>query len=409
MSLSLRLALRYLISKKSHSAVNIISAVALGGVAVATAAIVVVLSVFNGFSDLAMSHFSVLDPDLLITPTAGKVFPGADSIASSLEGRPEVEIALPSLTDRGLLVAEGSQLGVVFKGIDTDRLPRLVDYDEAVQAGIHLNPDYLLENECFADMAVGVAMRMNLVPGASRSELYVPRRVGRINPANPAAAFFSTTVVLQNVLAINQTEFDADHILVPLSTARSLLDYSDDEASAIELKLAPGVVPEKFARTLKIDLGDGFNVASRRQQHEESYRMIAIEKWVTFAMLAFILIIAAFNILSTLSLMVIEKRDNMLTLRYLGATEATVKHVFMWMGAFITIAGGISGMILGAALSWLQQTTGIISLSGDPSQLAVTVYPVRVALPDLVVVMAIVLVLSGIISLTTLIFSSRKN
>lgn len=407
--LSLRLALRYLGSRKSHGAVNVISAVSVAGVAVATAAIVVVLSVFNGFTELAKSHFSVLDPDLLVGPVKGKVFAGADSVAVRLQSLDGVAMALPVLTERGLLVGDGKQLGVVFKGVSMDAYQHLVDFDEAVQAGARFNRDYLIGDEQFADMAVGVAMRMELVPGVSRSELYVPRRVGRINPANPAGAFFSAPLVMQNVLAINQTEFDADHIIIPLTTARELLTYYDGEASAVEIKTVPGTDVSAVAREVSKLLGPDFTVATREQQHEESYRMIAVEKWVTFAMLVFILIIAAFNILSTLSLMVIEKRDNMRTLRYMGAPGSTVRAVFMWMGALITLAGGVAGTALGTLLAWIQQVTGVIRLSGDPSQLAVSVYPVKVEGIDILAVLALVAVLSVAISAVTVVFTRRGN
>lgn len=408
MTLSLNIALRYLRSKKSHAAVNIISAVSVAAVAVATAAIVVVLSVFNGFSDLALSHFSVLDPDLRVTPVSGKVFAAADSIAAKVASTDGVAVALPSLTDRGLLVADGSQLGVVFKGVNMDAYPGMVEYGEAVQAGARLNSDYLVGEEVFADMAVGVAMRMDLIPGVTRSELYVPRRVGRINPANPAGSFFSTPLVLQNVLAINQPEFDSDHIIVPLSTARGLLSYDDGEASAIEVKLASGASATKTKKELQRLLGDEFRVETQMEQHRESYRMIEIEKWVTFSMLVFILVIAAFNIISTMSLMVIEKRDNMATLRCLGATRRAIRHVFMWMGAAISLVGGIAGVALGALLAAVQQTTGVIKLSGDPSQLAVRVYPVRVAPTDIAAVLGLVAVLSLVVALVSLVFTYRR-
>lgn len=407
MMLSLRLALRYLVSRKSHGVVNVISAVSVAGVAVATAAIVVVLSVFNGFSDLARGHFSLLDPDLLITPVKGKVIAQADSLSNAISADQDVAMALPSLTERGLLVGDGKQLGVVFKGVDRQEYRRLVNLDSAVQAGASFNPDYLIDGEQLSDMAVGVAMRMELVPGVSRSELYVPRRVGRINPANPAGAFYSVPLVLGNVLAINQTEFDADHIIIPIEAARDILCYDNGEASAIEVKAAPGVKIGALRRSLSDSLGPEYLVADRDLQHQDSFRMIAVEKWVTFAMLVFILVIAAFNIVSTLSLMVIEKRDNMTTLSFLGAPSSTIRGVFMWMGGLITFAGGIAGTALGAFLAWLQQVAGIIKLSGDPSQLAVTVYPVRVAWGDLVAVLALVAVLSLVISATTVAFTSR--
>lgn len=404
--LSLKIALRYLVSKKSHGVVNVISAISVAGVAVATAAIIVVLSVFNGFTDLAKSHFSIIDPDIMVTPAGGKVIENADSLAVALSAIEGVEAAVPTLTERGLLISDGAQLGVVFKGI-TPAYQEVIDYTDAVESGMRINPDYMLENDAVAQMAIGVAARLGLQPGSGRAELYVPRRVGRINPANPAGAFFSRNLVLEDILAVNQMEFDADHIFIPLDVARDLLLYENGEASAIEIKATPGTRPEVLAKAISTKLGDSFITATQAMQHEEAYRMIAVEKWVTFAMLIFILVIAAFNIVSTLSLMVIEKRDNMATLRFIGASKHQVRRIFMWMGAFITLAGGAIGLLIGVGLSLAQQYGGFIHLSGDPSKLTVSVYPVHVAFTDILAVMAIIAAMSAVTALVTRIFTRK--
>lgn len=404
---SLKIALRYLVSKKSHGAVNVISAISVAGVAVATAAIIIVLSVFNGFSDLARSQFSAIDPDILITPLDGKTIAGADSLAAALAARDDVAAAVPTLTDRGLLVADATQLGVIFKGVPAD-YERVIDLSGAIESGVNVREDFLREGDAVADMAIGVAARLDLMPGTGRAELYVPRRLGRINPANPAGAFFSQGLVLRDVIAINQMEFDADHIFIPLDDARELLAYYDGEASAIELRAAPGVAPEALARSLRKSFPETtYTVATRSMQHAEAFRMIAVEKWVTFAMLIFILVIAAFNIISTLSLMVIEKRDNMATLRFIGASRRAIRSVFMWMGALITLAGGAIGLALGVALSLVQQIGGFIHLAGDPSKLAVTVYPVAVRLSDIFAVLGIIIIMSLITSAVTRLFTRK--
>lgn len=403
MPLSLRIASRYLLSRKSHGAVNVISAISVAGVTVAVAAIVVVLSVFNGFTDLAASHFSVIDPDIAITPAGGKTIADADSLAAAVASWPGVAAAAPVVSERGLLSSEKGQLGVVFKGIP-DGYDRVVDLTQAVEAAV---PDSLVPDTCArAAVAVGVAMRADIHPGRGVAELYVPRRVGRINPANPAGAFFSGRLAVTSVLAVNQMEFDADHIYVPLDMARDLLAYTT-EGTAVEVRTAPGADPADVARELRSCLDDGYVVATAEQQHAESYRMIAVEKWVTFAMLIFILVIAAFNIVSTLSLMVIEKRDNMSTLRFIGASRRMVRAVFMWMGSLITLAGGVLGCVLGVALGLAQQWGGFIRLAGDPSRLAVTVYPVRVSAGDILAVLAIVAVLSLATSAVTVLFTRK--
>ena len=403
--LSLRIAIRYLISKKSHSAVNVISAISIAGVAVATAAIIVVLSVFNGFSGLARAHFSLIDPDLMVEPAKGKMLLADEALLDRIRTTEGVVAAEPTLTERGLLVADAGQLGVVFKGV-TDRYGQVVDLSGAEEVSTHVAPEFLLDGDAVADMAIGVSARLDLRPGISRAELYVPRRVGRINPANPAGAFFSQMLVLENVLAVNQMEFDADHIIIPLDVARGLLGY-ENEASAIEIRTSSDSSPAAVAKRLREELGDGYTVATQEQQHEESYRMIAVEKWVTFAMLIFILVIAGFNIVSTLSLMVIEKRGNMTTLRFLGATRRMVSSVFMWMGAAITFAGGVIGLVLGLLLSLAQQYGGFIHLNGDPEKLTVTTYPVKVEAGDLLVILLLIIALSALTSLITRLFTRK--
>lgn len=401
--LALKVALRYLVSKKSHAAVNVISAISVAGVAVATAAIVVVLSVFNGFTDLAASHFSVIDPDLMVTSARGKTIADGDSLAVAIAGMEGVAAATPTLTERGLLVSGDSQLGVVFKGV-APGYTSVVDIAPAVVASGEI-PSEAVDVPA-ASVAVGVANRLMLRPGTSAAELYVPKRVGRINPANPAGAFFSSPLVVARVFQVDQMEIDADHIIVPLSVARDLLAY-ETEATAVEIRTVPGADVDAVGRRVADSLGTGYIVSDRRMQHAEAFRMISVEKWVTFAMLIFILIIAAFNIISTLSLMVIEKRDNMATLRFLGATRPTVRAVFAWMGAIITLTGGIIGCLLGVGLSLAQQWGGFIRLGGDPSRLSVAVYPVRVAFPDILAVLALVAVMAVLTSLVTRLFTRK--
>lgn len=407
MDLARSIALRYLFSKKSHSAVNVISAISVGGVAVATAAIVIVLSVFNGFSDLAVAHFSRIDPDLLVTPARGKTIARADSMAGRLAALEDVAAATPVLTERGLLTAGDRQTGVVFTGVDRG-YEAVTGISDAIIDGTYTpSPP---ENEGLAEplhASVGVASHLGIYPG-SGATLYVPRRVGRINPANPAASFSAAPLVVNGVIQIDQMEYDADHIVVPLVTARRLLHYDDGEASAICVAARDGDVTAA-RRAVSAALGPDFTVADRYAQHASSYSMIAVEKWVTFLMLIFILVIAAFNIVSTLSLMVIEKRDNMDTLRFLGAPRGLVRRVFMVQGAVITIIGGVIGVVLGIALALAQQWGGFIRLAGDPGRLAVSVYPVRVAPGDVAAVLAMVVALSCVTALITLLFTCRYS
>ena len=403
-TLSIKIALRYFFSAKSHGAVNVISAVSVAGVAVATAAIIVVLSVFNGFSFLARDRFSNIDPPLMVIDPAGKVFSSADSLATELAGVEGVVAAVPTLSGRGLITAgDDSRLGVIFKGVSDD-YDKIANLDEITDYAVRLPESDTVPS---AAVAVGAAARLGLLPGMS-VDLYTLRRLGRINPANPAGAFFSARLGVERILRIDQIEFDADHIIIPINVARSLLQYDADEASAIEIALAPGVSPAALsARLAPLLQSAGLSVINRDRQHADTFRMISIEKWVTFAMLIFIMVIAAFNIVSTLSLMVIEKRENMHTLRCLGAPRSLIRSVFSSMGALITVAGGLIGILVGIALSLAQQWGGFVRLNGDASNLTITEYPVRLEASDILAVSIIVLIVACCAALTTRLFTRK--
>lgn len=401
MRLAFSIALRYLLARKSHSAVNVISVISIAGVAVATAAIVVVLSVFNGFADLSARHMSKIDPELMVTPVSGKVIADADSVAAVIAGIPGVSAAMPSLQERALLISGNTQLPVVFKGVD-DTYPLISDFDDVIVDGAFISDTV---SPYPAQLSVGVASRTGLRPGPeSIADIYVPRRRGRINPANPTAAFTGTQLMVTGVTQIDQLEYDADRIVIPLAAARQLLDYTT-EASAVEIALDGQANPSETAKLIAGAIGSDYRIATRLEQQQDSFRMIAVEKWVTFLMLAFILVIASFNIISTLSLLVIEKRDNMATMRALGASHTMVSTIFMAEGWLITVAGGACGIVAGLLLSLAQQFGGFIKLGADPEALTIDVYPVVVAPADIAIVAALVIVVAAAASLTTRLFT----
>ncbi len=384
--LSLRIALRYLLAKKSHTAVNVISNISVAVVAVACAAIVVVLSVFNGFSDLALSHLSVLDPELKLVPASGKTIENADSLATQLEAIPGVTRAMTVVEERGLLVDGNHQLPVIFRGVPYD-YDRYTGIDSAMIDGIFTTTTDNGFN-C-ASISVGVAVATELHPSVENPiALYVPRRLGRIQVSNPATAFRGDSLLVSGVFRVNQPEYDNEHIIIPVSVARNLLDYTT-EATALEIALAPGSDIADVSDQIISVAGQQCLLLDRVHQQEGSFRMIEIEKWVTFMMLAFILLVASFNIVSTLSMLVLEKRDNLHTMRALGATGSMVTRIFIWQGWLIAIAGAAAGIILGVTLTLLQQHYGFITLSADPATLTISAYPVRLYLPDLLVVAAV--------------------
>jgi ABC-type lipoprotein release transport system permease subunit len=401
--LSLRIALRYLFSKKSHRAVNIISSIAIAGVAVATTAIVVVLSVFNGFSRLSEEHMSRIDPDIMIAATAGKSFGAADSLARAISAVADVMAASAVIEEKAMLVSDQARIPVEFKAVG-DSYDSVVDLDGVIIDGAYMNS---FDTMACMQLSVGVANRTGLRPGvATVAELYVPRRTGRINPANPASSLRSSRMMVTGVLQVDQSDVDNDRIVIPLSEARRMLDYSD-EATAIEVSLRPGADAAGVTAEIGRIAGDGFKVLDRHMQQADAFRMIRIEKWVTFMMLVFILLIASFNIISTMSLLIIEKRSDSSILRALGASLGAVRNIFAAQGFLITLTGGTAGIAAGIALSLIQEHLGVIKLAGDPAALTIDVYPVALAWGDIAVVAAAVICVGALTSATTRLFTKN--
>ena len=405
--LSLKIAFRYLIAKKSHRAVNVITSVAIVGVAVATMAMVLVLSIFNGFKDLAASQLSSIDPELAIIPANDNIIINGDSLIRDVKKISGVAEAFPVLTARALLDDGHSRLPVFVKGIPEG-------YDKAYNLqGIMIAGEYARANTIeipAVQLSVGVANQVEAYPsGTSYLRLIVPRRMARINPANPAAAFRSEDVVFSGVFRVSNPDIDQEYVLAPLEAARDLLDY-DTEASVIEVVVAQGASVSSVKRAIQKQLGDDYKVQNRIEQRADSFRMISIEKWVTFMMLIFILVIALFNVISTLSLLAIEKRDNMKTLRSLGATEAMTRRIFIAEGFFVTTFGGAIGIVLGVLVALAQQIFHLVKLSADASTLTIDYYPVHVEVGDIATVAVVVIILAIIISsITRLIIKEKKQ
>ena len=402
---ALRIALRYLLSRKSHNAVNIISSVSVAGVAVATIAIVCVLSVFNGFTRLAYDRISLIDPDLKIVPAAGKVIADADSLASVIGRIEGVDIASPVIEDQALAIYNHRQMPVEVKGVSS-LFTGIVDIDSVVIDGSFILSDSIYN---YANLSVGVAVGLGAHPGYyDYFAIYAPRRKGRINAANPMGAFISDSLIVASVYQIEETSYDTDGVILPLEVARNLFDYSS-EASAIDVRITADTDERKAASDIGRTIGKEYRILTRLEQERESFRMISVEKWITFVMLAFILVIASFNVVSTLSMLIIEKTPNMATLRAMGATDSMIRHIFVWEGWLISIIGGIAGIITGVALCLAQQWGGFIKLNGDPSRLSITSYPVSVEFTDILAVAALILITGLLVALITSAIMSRRN
>lgn len=384
------MAWRYLISKKSHNAVGAISVVAIVGMAVATAAMICVLSVFNGFQNSIEKRLDRMSPDILVSPTKGKVFEDADEVAAKLKKLDFVKIATPTLTDNALAIVSTHEMPVTLKGVDTEDYRKVVQLDS-----ILISLDESPQAEATTFVSVGTVQSLHIFPGDGIM-IFAPKRIGRVNLANPAASFIIDSITVNSVFQSNQKHIDEDLIITDRNTVMDLLQY-DTEASAIEISLKPGTNPETAISHISTLLGKGFTVKDRMRQQEMDFRMVHIEKWITFLLLFFILVIASFNVISSLSMLVLEKRKSLSTLRALGMNQRKIGSIFFWESLYVTAIGGISGIVSGIVLCLIQQRYGLIKIAGDPGTLIMIAYPVAVEYSDIIVTL-IPIMLIGLIT-----------
>lgn len=273
-----------------------------------------------------------------------------------------------------------------------------------------IDGEFLLKDNSasYITLSVGVAVNLMARPGGyDYIGVYVPSRTTKINLANPMTAFCSDSLIIAGVFQVNQPEYDSDRVIISLENARTLLEYTT-EASSIDVSLHNGFDTEAVRSLISSTIGDEYVVKNRYEQQEQSFKMISIEKWITFLMLAFVLVIASFNIISTLSMLVIEKDENIITFNALGATRKMITRIFMLEGWLISLVGGVIGIIVGVVLCLAQQYGKFIKLNGDPSQLIIEAYPVRVVATDLLVVLALVIIVGFITSQITSYFTRQR-
>ena len=326
---------------------------------------------------------------------------GADTLAARLAALPGVRGALPQLTEQAFAIAGNSQMPVTLTGVvqgwDTlsgvaditiDGAPRVLQLSQGLSAAL---------------LSVGAATGLQTTPKSPWAvTIYEPRRTGRYNPANPAGAFVADTIVCLGVFRVEQEEYDRDMIVVPLDVSRRLLEYTGGEASGIAVWGDAGVSDAALLATLRSALAGraDLKVLDRFGQQPDIFRMIGVEKWITFAMLVFILLVAAFNIVSTLSMMVLEKQSNMGVMRAMGATDSLISRIFANQGWLITLAGGLIGLCAGTLLSLGQEHFGWVKLNAiDPSMLSITAYPVATQWGDILTVAAVTAGASALMAL----------
>lgn len=405
MNLPFYIAKRYLFSKKSHNAINIISAAAVCGVAIATMAMVCTLSVFNGFQGLVSEMFSSFDPELKITPAKGKVFNSQSESILKIEQLPEVEGFCEVLEDNVLLMYFDRQVPATLKGV-CDNFGELVSINQTLYDGEFLLTDEIGNN--YATLGIGLAYKLGINVGfVSPMEVFAPKRNVKVNLVNPSTSFTREYIYLGGIFRINQPVYDENVLLVPISLARTLFDY-ENEISTLEIKLKEGTNQGKVQREIENILGNDYIVQNRYQQQESLFKMMNIEKWMTFLILCFILLIAVFNVVGSLSMLIVEKQKDVIMLRNMGAGNRLISSIFLFEGWLISIIGAIIGIAIGLILCLLQQYFGLLRLGDASDTFVVNAYPVIVNAGDVIFVFLTVLGIGFLGALYPVRYLSKK-
>lgn len=379
MNLPFRLAKRYLISKKSHNAINIISLVSVCGVAVITMALICTLSVYNGFQDLISSLYSTLDPELKIELVKGKAFHTSDSIVNKIRRMPEVDVFTEVLEENALISYSGRQIPATVKGVSAN-YEEQTSIDSIIHNGKFLLTDGVAD---YATLGIGLASQLGVNAGFVKPlDIYVPKRTGKINMGNPAESFRDGQLFVGGVFSVNQAQYDDQLLIAPIDFARDLFG-DENMVTSLELRLKKGTNADAFQHSLESMLGDNFRVLNRMQQQSESFRIMQIEKWMTFLILVFILMIATFNVIGSLSMLIIDKQADIQTLQNLGADDSFIRRVFLLEGVMISGGGAVVGIFFGVVLCLLQENFGLLRLGDASGMFIVDAYPVKLIWTDI--------------------------
>lgn len=382
MNFPLYIAKRYLFSKKSHNAINIISLISASGVAVGTVALVCVLSVFNGFQGVIEGLFGKFDAQLQVTVNEGKSFNPQIPSVQSLYKMPEIKVICEVVQDNALLIFSDKQTPAVIKGVE-ENYTQLNAMDE-----ILLDGEFKLYDGVFDMGVAGVGLAQTLGCGVRFVEplqLFAPKRNTTVSLARPDNAFTSEFVFLSGIFMVQQAKYDANLLFVRLPLARKLFGY-DNEVTSLELRLTDGANELQVQKKIQTVLGDTFLVKNKYEQQADFFRMMEVEKWITYLILSFIVLIAIFNVVGSLSMLIIEKKNDTKVLMNLGANRKLIFKIFLFEGWLISILGVVVGILLGLVVCWIQIQFGILSLNGTDGAFIVEAYPVLVKWTDIVLI-----------------------
>ncbi len=393
MNLAFHIAKRYLISKKSTNAINVISSVSVIGMIVGTMALILVLSVFNGFEDLVTSLYNTFNPHIKVTAKEGKVFEPDSSHILQIEALEDIEAMSMVLEENALLqYRQENNFIARLKGVDENFI-KVSQVDTALIDG-----KFLLEDGAIDHVVLGLGVQnvlgVNIHDEFSPVRVYMPKRDVKVSRMRPETAFKQEMIYPSAVFAIQQ-DFDARYAIVPMRMMRSLLNY-DREVSAIEIALKDEGKAGKVKQQIKEILGEKFNVRDRYEQDETLYKIMTAEKWVVYLILSFVLIVASFNIIGSLSMLVMEKKHDIGILKAMGATNNFIRRVFFMEGVMLSLSGAVIGIILATLICLIQQHFEVIKLQG--ASFLIDSYPVSMRLGDFVLVFVTVMVISVLAS-----------
>ena len=379
------IAWRYLFSKKGHNAINIVSGVSAAAIAVVTAAMLCVLSVLNGFESLVEDMFSNFDPELRITAAQGKYFCTDDEQIAQLKELDCVQYVSEQIQETALVQYDSHQNPVTLLGID-EKFAQLTQINELIIDGKYATFDGDFERTVIGrGLAITLGLNAHFVGGL---HLYAPKRTARVNLMRPDESFNEAFTFMAGVFAVNQVQYDDHYMLVSLPLARQLFDYKENEVTALAIKTNGNI--NKAQKEIQSLLGEEYIVADRYEQQASFFRIVHIEKLLTALLMIFILLIASFNTISSLSMLILEKQESIHILSHLGANEKQIQRIFLYEGWLISSLGAVCGLIIGLVICLVQEHFGLLKL-GNGTDYIISAYPVVVQWADTILVAIIVL------------------
>lgn len=383
------IARRYLFSKKSTHVINIISGISVVGVAVATMALVVTLSVFNGFHDLVASLLTSFDPQIEIVPTKGKTAPADDPILTKIRNLPQVDVATESVEDQAMAIYKGRQAMIKVKGVE-DNFSELSHINDILYG----DGEFSLHAANLQFGVVGIRLADNLGMTADwdgQLKIYAPKREGQLDLMNPTEGFVEDSVISPGVVfSVKQARYDRDYVLTSIAFARNLFGQQG-MLSQLEIRLKPGSDLDAVKAEMQKIAGSKYRVLDRMEQQADTFKIMKIEKFIAYIFLTFILAVACFNIIGSLSMLIIDKKNDVITLRNMGASDKQIVRIFLFEGRMISAIGAILGILVGLLLCWLQQVYGLVSLGRSSGSFIVDAYPVSVHPEDIIIIFITVL------------------